>query len=53
LTWFTATAAGSVLAPAWYVELAAVPALLAIAYQSRRAARTRARLPADTLEVSR
>jgi MHS family proline/betaine transporter-like MFS transporter len=53
LTWFTAAAAGSVLAPAWYVELAAVPALLAIAYHNRRAARIRARMPADTVEVSR
>lgn len=53
LTWFTAAAAGSVLAPAWYVELAAVPALLAIAYHGRRAARTRARMPAGTVEVSR
>jgi MFS transporter, MHS family, proline/betaine transporter len=30
LTWFTATAAGSVFAPAWYVALAAVPAIIAI-----------------------
>jgi MFS transporter, MHS family, proline/betaine transporter len=29
LTWFTATGAGSVFAPAWYVTLAAVPAVVA------------------------
>ncbi len=39
LTWFTATKAGSVFAPGWYVALAAVPAILAILYQSRRTAR--------------
>ncbi len=52
LTWFTAVGTGSVLAPAWYVALAAVPALLAIAYQGRRAARTRAPMSKDTVEVS-
>ena len=52
LTWFTAAGAGSVLAPAWYVALAAVPALLAIAYHSRRAG-SRVRVPEDTVEVSR
>jgi MFS transporter, MHS family, proline/betaine transporter len=35
LTWITATGAGSVLAPAWYVALAAVPALLAARVESR------------------
>lgn len=35
LTWFTATAAGSVYAPAWYVALAAIPALLASRMGSR------------------
>jgi len=29
LSWFKDTAAGSVYAPAWYVALAAIPALLA------------------------
>ena len=53
LTWFTAAGAGSVLAPAWYVALAAVPALLAIAYHGRRTARTRAGLPKNTVEASR
>ncbi len=52
LTWFTAAGTGSVLAPAWYVTLAAVPALLAIAYQGRRAARTRTRMSKNTVEVS-
>jgi MHS family proline/betaine transporter-like MFS transporter len=38
LTWFTATPAGSVLAPAWYVAVAAIPAIVAIAFLRRRAA---------------
>ena len=36
LTWFTAGAAGSVMAPAWYVGAAAIPAILAIALLQRR-----------------
>jgi MFS family permease len=32
LTWLTANASGSVLAPAWYVECAAVPAIIAIPF---------------------
>jgi MHS family proline/betaine transporter-like MFS transporter len=39
LTWFTAAGAGSVFAPAWYVALAAVPALAAIAFLNRRLTR--------------
>jgi len=35
LTWFTATGAGSVFAPAWYVTLAAVPALVAARMRRR------------------
>jgi MHS family proline/betaine transporter-like MFS transporter len=38
LTWFTAVASGSVLAPAWYVTAAAMPAIAATAYLGRRAA---------------
>jgi MHS family proline/betaine transporter-like MFS transporter len=41
LTWFTSTAAGSVFAPAWYVESAAVPAIAALIGMSRGAARPR------------
>jgi MFS transporter, MHS family, proline/betaine transporter len=36
LTWLNATGAGSVFAPAWYVTLAAIPALIA-AFVERRA----------------
>jgi MHS family proline/betaine transporter-like MFS transporter len=36
LTWITATGAGSVFAPAWYVELAVIPAIVALAALSRR-----------------
>jgi MHS family proline/betaine transporter-like MFS transporter len=50
LTWFTASAAGSVFAPAWYVAAAAVPTLVALAYLRRATpvepARRRAELPA-------
>src|SRR5579859_1517825 len=35
LTWITASGAGSVFAPAWYVSLAAVPALLAARVENR------------------
>lgn len=37
LTWITATAAGSAFAPGWYVEFAAVPAMVALAALGRRA----------------
>jgi MHS family proline/betaine transporter-like MFS transporter len=36
LTWFTATAAGTVFAPAWYLAAAALPALIAIALPKGR-----------------
>ncbi len=36
LTWLTATTTGSVFAPAWYLEVAAVPAIIAIAFLNRR-----------------
>ena len=38
LSWFTAAAAGSVFAPAWYVALAAVTAIITIGFQRRRPA---------------
>ncbi len=38
LTWFTSAASGSLLAPAWYVAAAAVPAIAATAYLARGAA---------------
>jgi len=38
LSWFTAAAAGSVFAPASYVALAAVPAIITIGFQRRRPA---------------
>jgi MFS transporter, MHS family, proline/betaine transporter len=36
LTWITAAGAGSVFAPAWYVECAVIPAIVALASSSRR-----------------
>src|SRR5208283_1700920 len=38
LSWFTAAAAGSVLAPAWYVALAAVTAIITIGFKRRQPA---------------
>ena len=38
LTWITASGAGSVFAPAWYVGFAAIPAIVALASLSRRRA---------------
>jgi MHS family proline/betaine transporter-like MFS transporter len=51
LTWFTAAGAGSVFAPAWYVDLAAIPALVAIAFLNRRVLHLPAGSISETLEV--
>jgi MHS family proline/betaine transporter-like MFS transporter len=51
LTWFTVAGAGSVFAPAWYVDLAAVPALVAIAFLNRRVLRLPAESISETLET--
>jgi MHS family proline/betaine transporter-like MFS transporter len=42
LTWFTATGAGSVYAPAWFVMLAAIPALIALRFEARHRSATAA-----------
>jgi len=47
LAWFTEQGAGSSFAPAWYVMLAALPALLALRFRSARSGAADLALPED------